>query len=238
MFNDFKMATVEGTGSAINVSIGFQPTAVKIINLDTENPVKPIMTWASGMAAASGIKNAGNVCLATAGLAIGTTSTSEVRIVNTTTFLNKGIFKSKSAAEIAFTATTHDITAAAGSIQEAVCLVSLQADGTGILTKGTTATGSGNAIIPATPAGETAIGYLRLAVAAGSTDFDATSDALSDAHLTDTYVNFSSLGGAEEVTANGISLYTGSTTAGEGFTIGADTDINVSGETILYEAYR
>ncbi|KKL93229.1 hypothetical protein LCGC14_1876820, partial [marine sediment metagenome] len=33
----------------------------------------------------------------------------------------------------------------------------------------------------------TPIGYLRLAVAAGATDFDATSDDLSDGHLTDTF---------------------------------------------------
>lgn len=39
-------------------------------------------------------------------------------------------------------------------------------------------------------------------------------------------------------TSNIISAFTGSSTAGEGFTIGADADINVSGETIKYVAVR
>jgi hypothetical protein len=40
------------------------------------------------------------------------------------------------------------------------------------------------------------------------------------------------------VTTNGISTYAGSSTASKGFTIGADGDINASGETILYMAIR
>jgi hypothetical protein len=234
-----KTGTVEGTGAAINVPIGFIPKKVTIVNVDSPNPVNPVLAWLSGMSAGEALKKAGNVCLAAAGLAIGTVSAAEVKIANTVTYLNKGVFKSKTTAEVAFTATTHDITAVAGSVQEAVYLISLQADGTPIITKGATATGAGNAVIPSTPAGETAIGYLRLAVAAGSTDFDATSDDLSAAHLTDTYVDFSSLGGEELITANGISQYAGAAgSLSAGFTIGADTDINVSGETILWEAYR
>ena len=232
-----KVGTVEGTGAAINVQTGFLPKKVKIVNVDSPNPVNPVLAWLSGMAAASALKKAGNVCLSAAGLVIGSGDASKIKITNTVVFLNKGVFKSKATAETVFTATTHDITAVAGSVQEAVYLVSLQADGTVIITKGTTATGAGNAVIPDTPAGETAIGYLRLAVAAGSTDFDATSDDLSAGHLTDTYVDLSSLGGEELITANGISQY-GSNSNYQGFTIGADDDVNVSGETILWEAYR
>lgn len=235
-----KVGTVEGTGAAINVSaLGFIPKKVRIVNIDSPNPINPELNWLSGMAAASALKRAGNVCLAAAGLTIGSGDASKIKITNTVVFLNKGVFKSKSTAETVFTATIHDITAVSGSVQEAVYLVSLQADGTVIITKGATATGAGNAVIPSTPAGETAIGYLRLAVAAGSTDFDATSDDLSAGHLTDTYVDLSSLGGEELITADGISQYAG-TSAGDsqGFTIGADDDVNVSGETILWEAYR
>lgn len=238
MFNNTKIGTVEGTGSAINVSSGFQPRAVEIMNIDSENPVKPGMKWITGMAAASAMKNAGNVCLSPPTLVIGTGAASKIKITNTVVFLNKGVFKSKATAEVTFTATTHDITADSSLVQEAVYLVSLQADGTPIITMGTVASGAGNALIPSTPAGETAIGYLRLAVAAGSTDFDASSDLLSAGHLTDTYVDISSLGGDEKITANGITVYTGATSAGEGFTIGADSDVNVSGETILYKVYR
>lgn len=42
----------------------------------------------------------------------------------------------------------------------------------------------------------------------------------------------------ERITANGISEYAGSANASKGFTIGADTDINVSGETVYYLALR
>ena len=234
-----KVGTVEGTGAAINVQLGFTPKKVRVINIDSPNPINPILEWLSGMAAASALKKVGNVCLSAAGLVIGSGDATKIKITNTVVFLNKGVFKSKATAETAFTATTHDITAVSGSIQEAVYLLSLQADGTVIITKGATATGAGNAAIPSTPAGETAIGYLRLAVAAGSTDFDASSDDLSAGHLTDTYVDSSSLGGEELITADGITQYPG-TSGGDsdGFTIGADDDVNVSGETILWEAYR
>jgi len=239
MNEDITIGTVEGTGAAINVEIGYLPDRVEVVNIDSENPAKPSMNWQNGMAAASAHKAAGNVCLSTPGLVIGTTSAAEVRIASTTAFLNKGIFKSKTAAEVGFTATTHDIAADAVLVQEACYLVSLQADGTPVLTMGAIADGAGNAVIPSTPAGETAIGYLRLAVAAGSTDFDASTDLLSAGHLTDTFYSLSSLGGEEKITANGISQYVG-TEAGysDGFTIGADTDVNVSGETLLYKAYR
>lgn len=40
------------------------------------------------------------------------------------------------------------------------------------------------------------------------------------------------------LTTLGISMYAGSTTASKGFTIGADTDVNVSGESITWIAMR
>ncbi len=130
-----------------------------------------------------------NMSLTSAGLAIGTASKAKIKIANTVTYLIAGEFKSKTTAEVAFTATTHDIPPDAVDIQEAVYLVTLQADGTPIITMGAIADGAGNAVIPAPPAGEAVIGYLRLAVAAGATLFDATTDELDEAHLTDTYVN-------------------------------------------------
>ena len=67
--------------------------------------------------------------------------------------------------------------------------MSLQADGTATLTAGTVATGSGNATVPAPPSGECMIGYVRVAVDAGATPFDATSDDLDASHLTVAYVD-------------------------------------------------
>ena len=127
--------------------------------------------------------------VSSAGLAIGSSSKAAVKIANTVTYIHAGLFKSKTTAEVAFTATTHDIAADADTVQEACYLISLAADGTPTMTMGTIASGAGNAVVPATPSGKTAIGYVRIAVAAGSTKFDASSDDLDAAHITDTYVN-------------------------------------------------
>ena len=122
------------------------------------------------------------------GVCIGSGDASKIKFANTTTFLNGGIFKSKSSAETAFTATTHDIEADADSIQEACYLVCLDADGAVTIHMGEIATGSGEALLPEIPADLTPIGYLRLAVAAGSTDFNASTDDLSESTWpTDTY---------------------------------------------------
>lgn len=40
------------------------------------------------------------------------------------------------------------------------------------------------------------------------------------------------------VTVSGISSYAGTTSAAKGFTIGADTSLNISGDTLYYEAVR
>lgn len=40
------------------------------------------------------------------------------------------------------------------------------------------------------------------------------------------------------ITSNGIDAYAGTDTTGAGFTIGADTDVNVSNETIYWVAIR
>lgn len=131
-----------------------------------------------------------NTCLSSAGLAIGTVSKAKVLIANTVTYLSDGIFKSKTTAEVAFTATTHDIPANASTVQEAMYLVMLAADGTPSLVMGDIATGSGNAKLPAIPSTGTPIGAVRVAVAAGATSFDASTDELDEAHITDTYYNF------------------------------------------------
>lgn len=132
-----------------------------------------------------------NMCLSAAGLAIGSSSKKKVLITNTVVFTSSGVFKSKSTAEVAFTATTMDIAANASTVQEACYMMTLAADGTPTLTMGTIATGSGKALLPEIPATGTVIGYVRIAVAAGSTKFDASSDDLDAGHLTCTYVDLS-----------------------------------------------
>ena len=130
-------------------------------------------------------------CLSNPGVVIGTSSAAKVKITNTTVFLFNGQFGSKATAEVAFTATTHDITASATTVQEAMYLLSFSdISGTPVLTMGEIATGSGNAVLPEIPAANTPIGAVRVAVAAGSTNFDASTDLLSAGHITDTFYSY------------------------------------------------
>lgn len=130
-----------------------------------------------------------NMAFTAPGLAIGSSSKAKVKITNTVTYLSDGVFKAKTTAEVAFTATTHDIPANASAVQEACYLLMLAADGTPSLVMGTIASGSGNAKLPEIPSTGTPIGYVRIAIAAGSTKFDASTDELDAAHITDTYVD-------------------------------------------------
>lgn len=127
--------------------------------------------------------------LSAPGLVIGSTSGQKVKIANTVTYVHNGVFKSKTTAEVAFTATTHDITNDADTVQEAVYLLSLDASGTPTLTMGAIASGAGAALLPEIPSGKTPIGYVRIAVAAGATPFNASTDLLSASHLTVSYVD-------------------------------------------------
>lgn len=120
------------------------------------------------------------------GLAIDTDKT-QVKTVNTVTYALNGKLYTKAAFTKAFTATTHDIAADASTVQEAIYLYSLDASGNITCTMGAIASGAGNAVPPATPANQAPVAALRLAVAAGATSFDATTDELDEAHLTDTY---------------------------------------------------
>ena len=51
-----KVGTVEGTGSAINVSIGFQPDYIEVYNYDDAGGLAPTIKWFSGMTAGHGLK--------------------------------------------------------------------------------------------------------------------------------------------------------------------------------------
>lgn len=53
----FAEGSVEGTGSAINVSLGFTPSYIKLYNLDDAGGAAPTMEWWEGMTAAHGLKN-------------------------------------------------------------------------------------------------------------------------------------------------------------------------------------
>lgn len=52
-----KRGTVEGTGSAINVSLGFAPDKVELYNYDDAGSAAPSIVWTADMADAAGFKN-------------------------------------------------------------------------------------------------------------------------------------------------------------------------------------
>lgn len=119
-------------------------------------------------------------------LAIGTSSAAAIKITNATTHVVGGAVVEHASVEVAFTATTHDITADASAAQEAYYLISTIDGIDHVITKGTTAA-EGAASPPAIPSNAIPIGLVKIVVAAGAVDFDATTDLLSESHLTVTY---------------------------------------------------
>lgn len=163
----------------------------KLNNMNPASHDAQLGTLAAALATlANSLKSAMlNACYSNAGLAIGATSPKKgVTIANTVTYTQNGVFKTKTTGEVAFTATAHDIAADASVVREAVYLITLN-NGTPAITKGVTASGSGKAVVPDPPAGHAPIGHVRIAVAAGATSFDATTDNLDAGHLTVTYTN-------------------------------------------------
>ena len=57
--NEFATGSVEGTGAAINVSLGFKPTYVKCYNIDDAGALAPTVEWFEGMTAGHGLKGLG-----------------------------------------------------------------------------------------------------------------------------------------------------------------------------------
>jgi hypothetical protein len=128
----------------------------------------------------------GYMCLTSAGLAIGSASKAKVLITtNPVTYLNAGIFKTKATAEVAFTATVHDI--ADGYKRR--YLYSLQADGTPTVTASDAVLIAGSLTTPTCPTGETPIGYVDLE--SDGAAFVAATTLLDAGTVTDTYVNIS-----------------------------------------------
>ncbi|MDD4381732.1 MAG: hypothetical protein PHE21_00070 [Candidatus Dojkabacteria bacterium] len=114
-------------------------------------------------------------------LAIGTSSKAKIKHDAFTYVLN-GAYTTITGGEVAFTATTHDITDGEG----AVFLVYL--DGSTVkLSKGTATTGGTGAVCPATPAGKLKLGEVKI-VTSGAL-FDASTTLLDAGTVTDTYTN-------------------------------------------------
>lgn len=138
-----------------------------------------------------------NMNFADGGLRIGQVSKTKVNNANSLVCAVNGQFVTVTTADtFLFTATTHDIPANASTVQEAMYVFTIDDQGAGHVYMGEIATGSGNAKLPNyedLPEDEAIVGALRLAVSAGATSFDATTDELDEAHLTDTYYDYASM---------------------------------------------
>ena len=83
-----------------------------------------------------------------------------------------------------FTATTDDLAKSTGAVYN----VYLDATNTIKILKGTATAGGTGAVCPATPSGGMKIGEVKIVVSADAI-FNATTDDLDSAHITDTYTN-------------------------------------------------
>ena len=137
-----------------------------------------------------------NQCLDSAGLVIGGTSVEKVAVGATFEYTIDGTFCSKAPAEVAFTATTHDVTSPAGATKEAYYVLSINAAGTITITKGATAleTYGDFPNFADLPENIAVLGYVKVIVNAGQT-FDATTTSLANGTVfkSVTYVNTSFL---------------------------------------------
>jgi hypothetical protein len=136
-----------------------------------------------------------NLCLYNPVLAIGSGSAAKVLITTGATgiYTIEGvIYTSPASQEVEFTATTDDIIADATTVQEKTYLVCLDSAGTGSIVGGEQAD-TGESLAPDVDDDLCVIGKVVLKVAAGTTNFDASTDLLSASHITDTYTNLSML---------------------------------------------
>lgn len=129
----------------------------------------------------------GDRLLSSPTLAIGTTSAAKVKYADLIWQID-GMRYRIAAGEVAFTATDHDIADPDTNPREAIYVLSAGAGASSVtITKGSDAA-AGAATAPATPAGHIKFGEV-LIQHNGSAIFDASTDELSAAHLTDTYTS-------------------------------------------------
>jgi len=121
-------------------------------------------------------------------IGIGTTSKAKVKVLTQIDFLYHGKLKSVAAStEVAFTATDDDITADADTDQDRTYLLVSNGTTTKLVAGVQADTGLSEDPSEALIGDNTVLGRIVLTVADGSTDFDASTDELDAAHITDVY---------------------------------------------------
>lgn len=117
-----------------------------------------------------------DVCMTDPGLAIGTSANTSVKIANTVYANIAGVMVKKTTAEVALTATTHNVTADLFRI----FALTLNADGDVTVTAGTEGASLTLATWPTIPSDEAIIGFLIINPT-GTGNFVAATTALDDA---------------------------------------------------------
>ena len=121
-------------------------------------------------------------------IGIGTTSKAKVKVLTQIDFLYHGKLKSVAAnTEVAFTATDDDITADADTDQDRTYLLVSNGTTTKLVAGVQADTGLSEDPSEDLIGDNTVLGRIVLTVADGSTDFDASTDELDAAHITDVY---------------------------------------------------
>lgn len=240
-----------GTGALLQVEVGFKPSMVEL-------QVGESSAWGAWMedmrdgtfmAYAVNELRAGDILIGRHLPSIGTTDTQLANYRVVCQYNGAGdvrVEKAATAAGTAFTATTHDVTAASwGCFQ--LCVV----------TAGTVTIVPDSSLANATEAAAIAnmgtkttnsasLGYITIQATSGAI-WNATTDALAGgssgtpANATNYYEGYAVM--SNGITPYGAGDYDAGITAGltsplRGFTIGTDALLNVAGSIITYKAYR
>jgi len=230
--------TTTGTAAAINIELGFSPARVEL--MVSEGGVFGF--WDDSMPngnfcveACTEVRS-GEILIGSHTPLMGTTDTQLATTRCVSYFDGEGataIELAATAAGTAFTATTHDITAAKWGCFK----LSIQTGGTITITPSAALNYATEALaiaaLPATPANEISLGHCTIQATSGAI-WNATTDAL-EGGSSGTPANATNYYAAYGVQTGGITPYS---TNYYGFTIGTATLLNILGSEIYWKVYR
>lgn len=226
---NFLRGTIPATGAAITKIIGFKPTAVIV-----HNPNRGVtIEWTSDMGAAAGFKKGGVTTglISSPGCAIGSTPANVANGAFSYMLFGVRYYKAAVAAGTAPTATTIP--------QNKYGLFGYEIGSDGTIDKkdaADNATGYNTAALalaalPTASASHLLFMYV-IVMRTNAAGFVGATTSFADAETTVTYYNVAT---SNSCTTTGITAYDSS--LGQGFSIGVDTDLNVSGDTLYFEAW-
>ena len=266
--DSIKAGTVEGTGSAINVSVGFAPSYVKLYNLDDADGKRPEMEWWSDFTDGYALKRTARVDIPVPLATLRESVSDDITNIaanggllakDTTPNLEMTNGDTDSALRLDWAASNSDpivfqVPLPADLDVACPLVIKFRAAMAGTTDEPTIASdvyfNEGDTKVEDVSAAVTGTTYAEYTITVAAADIPAgartmTVELTPGAHTTDilymTNIMVEAAGGSGAsclVTSGGISDYVGAATAAKGFTIGTDSDMNVSAETIHYLAVR